>query len=166
MCDVRPTPAFKWSLVFLIPLTFTWKLVAQYPASHEMRGRIVQFLTIHGFNVSEQTLVESVPIMHATKGDCSMIVAEASADGSTRDVMRHVSATMDQHFVVFRDKIYDEQPIWLTVTEDWWSRYLRKVGIAQQPEVPPIMVAATHSCAAEQLPWVELSGRLAGETKN
>jgi hypothetical protein len=163
--DVRPTPAFKWSLIFLIPLTFTWKLMAEHPPLHEMQGHIVRFLIIHGFNVTEQTLVESVPIMRATKEDCSMIVAEASPDGSTRDVMRNVAATMDQHFVVFRGKIYDEQPIWLTVTEDWWTRYLRKVGISQ-PEVPPIMVAATSSCAAEQLPWVELSGRLSGEMKN
>lgn len=147
-------------------MTFTWKLVAEHPAPHEMQGHIVQFLMSHGFDVTEQTLVEGVPIMRATKGDCSMIVAEASPDGSTRDVMRHVATTIDQHFVVFRDKIYDEQPTWLTVTEDWWSRYLRKVGISRQPEVPPIMVAANRSCVAEQLPWAELSGRLSGETKN
>jgi hypothetical protein len=165
VCDVRLTPAFKWWLIFLIPLTFTWKLVAEHPAFYEMQGNIAQFLVIHGFNVTEQTLVESVPIMRATKADCSMIVAEASPDGSTRDLMRHVAATLDQHFVVFRGKIYDEQPIWLTVTEDWWTRYLRKVGMSQQFEVPPIMVAATGSCAAEQLPWAELSGRLSDEMK-
>ena len=87
-----------------------------------------------------------------------MILVEASPDGSTRDVMRHVGATLAQHFVVFRGKVYDEQPVWLTATEDSWTRYLRKLGIAQ-PEMPPIMVAETRTCAAEQLPWIELSGR-------
>jgi hypothetical protein len=154
---VRPTPAFKWLLIFLIPLTFTWKLVAERPAPHEMQGHIVRFLMIHNFSATEQTLVEGVPIVRATMGDCSMIVAEALPDGSTRDIVRHVATTMDQHFVVFRGKIYDEQPTWLTVTQDSWTRFLRKVGIPQL-EAPPIIVAATCSCGAERLPWAELSG--------
>jgi hypothetical protein len=93
--------------------------------------------------------------MRATKGNCSMIVVEASPDGSTRDIMRHVAASMNRQFVVVRGKIYDEQPIWLTVTEDWWTRFLRKIGISQV-EAPPLMVAADLSCATEQLPWIDL----------
>ena len=165
MCDVKATPTFKWLLILLIPLTLTWKLLPEPPASREMQGHIVRFLAIHGFDVTEQTFVERVQVVHAIKGDCSMILAEASPDGSTRDVMRHVGATMEQHFVVFRGKIYDEQPVWLTATEDSWTRYLRKLGISQ-PEMRPIMVAETRSCAAEQLPWLELSGRLSAEMKN
>src|SRR5207245_2325013 len=108
VCEVRPTPAFRWSLVFLIPITFMWKLlVEEHPAPRETEKRIVRFLIVQGFNVTEQVLMESVPIVRATKGDCSMIVAQASPDGSTRDIMRHVTATMEQHFVVFRGKIYD-----------------------------------------------------------
>src|SRR5690348_3629828 len=101
-----------------------------------MQGHIVRFLKVRGFSATEQTLVETVRIVHAIKGDCSMILVEASPDGSTRDVMRHVGATLAQHFVVFRGKVYDEQPVWLTATEDSWTRYLRKLGIAQ-PEMPP-----------------------------
>jgi hypothetical protein len=157
VCDVRPTPAFKWLLIFFIPLTFTWKLVAEHPAFPETQGHIVRFLTNHKFNVVEHTLVEGVPIVRATRGDCSMIVAKAFPDGSTRDIVRHVATTMDQHFVVFRGKIYDEQPTWLTVTQDSWTKVLRKVGIPQS-EAPPIIVVATGSCDAVRLPWAELSG--------
>lgn len=89
-----------------------------------------------------------------------MILAEAAPDGSTRDVMRHVGAMFEQHFVVFRGKVYDQQPVWLTATEDSWTRYLRKLGVAR-PEMPPIMVAETRSCVAQRLPWVELSEGLA-----
>src|SRR4051812_31692314 len=128
---MRPTPAFNWLLILLIPLTFAWKLLAEPPALHEMQEKIVRFLTIHKFDVTEQTLVGGATIVRATRGDCRIIVAEASPDGSTRDIMRHVATTMDQSFVVFRGNIYDEQPTWLTVTQDSWTRSLRKLGISQ-----------------------------------
>jgi hypothetical protein len=157
VCDVRPTPAFNWLLILLIPLTLAWKLVGRPPALHEMQGKIVRFLMIHNLAVTDQTLVDGVPIVHATRGDCHIIVAEGSPDGSMRDVMRHFAAEMDRSFVVFRGNLYDEQPTLLTVTQDWSARFLRRLGIFQA-ESPPIMVAATPSCEAERMPWAELSG--------
>jgi hypothetical protein len=157
VCAVKLTPAYKCLLIFLIPLTLTWKLVAKNPALDEMQGRIVQFLTTHKFDVSTETLVGNFPVVRATRGDCSMVVLEASPDGSTRDITRRVTTAMEQSFVVFQGNIYTELPTWLAVTQDWWTRSLRKLGIAQA-EASPIMVAATCSCAAEQLPWAELSG--------
>jgi len=122
-----------------------------------MQGNIARFLTIHNFYVIEQTPVDGVPIVRATRGDCSMIVAEASPDGARRYVMRHLATTMDQRFVVYRGNIYDAQPTWFTITQDWWTRFLRRLGISQS-QASPIMVAATYSCGAERLPWAELSG--------
>lgn len=153
---MRAKRAFNWLLVLLIPLTFSWKLMAKPPASHEMQGKVIRFLTVHGFGVTEQSRLDGLSIVRATRDDCRIVVAEASPDGSTRDLMRYVAATMDQFFVVFRGDIYDEQPTWLTVTQDWWTRYLHKLGLSAA-EAPPIMVAATRSCAAEQLPWAEVS---------
>ena len=125
------------------------------PHFNGLEGDTIRFLKSHGFNVTEETLTGRISIMRATKSNCSMIVMEGTADGSTRDVMRHVAAKMDRQFVVFRGKIYDEQPIWLTVTDDWFTRYLRGIGISQV-EASPLMVAADLSCAAEKLPWTEL----------
>ena len=151
---MRPTPRFKWLLIFLLPLTFVWKFVAEPPTPPQTQERIVRFLAIYDFNVAEETPVLGVPILRATRGDCRMIVAEGSADGSTRGIVRQFTTTTDQQFVVFRG--YSTQPTWLSVTQDRWTRYLRKLGISE-PESPPIMVVASYSCGAEQLPWGELS---------
>jgi hypothetical protein len=62
--------------------------------------------------------------------------------------------TMDHVFIVYRGMIYTQQPTWLTVTHHWWSKYLRKLGLAGH-EMPVIAVAATASCNAERLPWAE-----------
>ena len=154
---MKPTPAFSRLLFLLIPLTFTWKLVAaEHQALHDPQGNIARFLMSHDFDVKKETPVYGVPIVRATKGDCHMIVGEASPDGTTRYIMYQIARTMDQHFVVFRGTIYDEQPTWLAITEDWWGRYLRKLGISRSQALP-IVIAASYSCGAERLPWTELS---------
>ena len=156
MRRVRQTPAFKWLLIFLLPVTFAWKLAAERPALGETQKRIVQFLAVQSFDVTEEMPVKNIPVVRATKGDCSMIVAEGASDGSTRSIVSHFATATDRQFVVFRGTIYDEQPTWLTVTDRRWTDYLRKLGMSE-PESPPIMVVASHSCRAERLPWAELS---------
>ena len=133
---MRLTPAFNWLLILLIPLTFSWKLVAEPPAVHETQGKIARFLANQGFEVTEQSLMDGLPVVRATAGDCDMLVAEASPDG------RDVTTTMDRSFVVFRGHVYDEQPTWLTVTQHLFIEFLRKLGIPQAEA--PIMVAATR----------------------
>lgn len=159
---MKPTPAFKWLLIFLIPLTFTWKLVAtENQASDELQPKILQqnigrFLENHNLHVTEDTPIDGVPVVRATSGDCSMIVAEVSPDGATRYVMGQLARAMDHSFIVYRGHIYGEQPTWTAITQDWWARALRKLGIARS-QASSIMVAATRSCGAERLPWAELS---------
>jgi hypothetical protein len=48
-----------------------------------------------------------------------------------------------------------KQPTWLTLTEYWWSKSLRKLGLARRA-APVIAVSATASCG---LPWDELSSQ-------
>ena len=153
---MRPTPAFSRLLIFLIPLTFTWKLVAEPAALYDTQGSVTRFLSAHDFDVSEQTPVGAISIVRATRGDCNMVVADASSDGAKRYIMDHVARTMDRHFIVFRGKIHDGQPTWLIITQDWWARFLRKLGISRS-QASPIMVAATFSCRAERLPWAKMS---------
>ena len=152
---MRLTPAFNWLLLCLIPMTITWKLVAE-PAVHETQRKIASFLAKQRFKVTEQSLVEGLPMVRASVGNCSMLVAEASSDGSMRNIVRRdVTTTMDRHFLVFRGHVYDAHSTWLTVTRHWWIGFLHKLGIARA-DAPPIMVAAAQSCAAERLPWAEL----------
>jgi hypothetical protein len=150
-------PAFKWFLIFLIPLTLGWKLVATRPGVHETHEHIVRFLKAHDFNVREEIPLKGVPIVRATRGDCNMIAAEAAPDGSTSGIIHRVATGMDQQFVVFRGNIYQDQPTWLTVTDDRWTGYLRRLGIARF-EPAPIMIAAAAACVADRLPWAELVG--------
>lgn len=154
--DVRTTFAFKSLLIFLIPLTFAWKLVPEHQPPQNVQGSVTRFLTTHEFHVTEQTPTDSVLILRATKGNCSMIVAEASPDSATRYAMRHLATTLDQRFVVFGGEVSGEQPTWLTLAQVWWTKFLHKIGISMSDPVP-IMVAANYSCNARRLPWGELA---------
>jgi len=155
---VKLTPAFNWLLVLLVPLTFSCKLVAERPTVHDTQGKITRFLINQGFEVTKQSLIKgSWTAVRAIKDDCRMLVAEASPDGSMRNIIRrHVTTTMDRPFVVFRGHVYHEHPTWLMVTQLWWIRLLRKLGISHE-EATPVVVAASHSCETERLPWPELS---------
>ena len=153
---MRLTPAFNWLLILLVPLTFSWKLVTEHPAVHETRGKMTRFLAKQRFELTEQSLIRGSTVLRATKRDCSMLVAEASPDGSMRNLIRRqLTTTMDRPFVVFRGHVYYEHPTWRMVTQLWWIEFLRKLGISHA-ETPPIVVAASDRCGAERLPWAEL----------
>lgn len=151
------SPAFKWFLALLVPLTFGWKLIGGDHTSYDTKDNIVQFLSRHKFDITEQ-IVAGLPVIDATAGLCRLIVVEASPDGWTRDIIRHIVRTTERQFIVFRGNIYMEQPTWLTITDHWWSRSLRKLGLAKRDE-PVIAVSASASCDVERLPWVELSSQ-------
>lgn len=118
---------------------------------------MVEFLTRQKFDVvvTDRMILSDLPLIHATAGTCRMLVAEASPDGWNNLVIRDVAKGMDQLFLVYRNKIYSEQPTWLTITTYWWSRYLRKMGLVGHA-MPLFAVAATAACDAKQLPWAEL----------
>jgi hypothetical protein len=62
---------------------------------------------------------------------------------------------VDRTFVVFRGKIYKDQPTWLTVPYFLWARLKRELGLGAH--TPPLLaVIATPNCDAERLPWREL----------
>jgi hypothetical protein len=73
-----------------------------------------------------------------------------------RDFIHDILGTTERQFTVFRGNIYPEQPTWLTLTDHWWSKSLRKLGLARR-EALIIAVSVTESCDAERLPWNELS---------
>ena len=149
------SPAFKWSVILLIPLTIGWKLVAEEQAPDESKANIVEFLSRHKFEITERTVAD-IPVIDAMVGVCRMTVVEAAPDGWMRDFIRDILGTTEHRFTVFRGNIYREQPIWLTLTDHWWSKSLRKLGLARR-DAPVIVVSANESCAAERLPWDELS---------
>jgi hypothetical protein len=149
------SPAFKWFVILLVPLTLGLKLIGNETAD-EPQPDLVGFLWRHKFIITEQTIVGGLPVTHATADACQMIVVETSHDGWTRDIIRYIVGELERQFIVFRGKTYTEQPTWLTITAHWWSKALRQLGLARR-DAPVFAVSATASCNAERLPWDELS---------
>jgi hypothetical protein len=152
---VSSSPVFKWFIILFSLLTLSWKLVGGEQTSYESKINIAEFLSRHKFDITEQIIVGGLPVIDATAGACRMIVVETSPDGWTNDIIRHIIGTLERQFVVFRGNVYTKQPTWLTITDHWWSKSLRQLGLTRT-DAPVIAVSATASCDAERLPWDEL----------
>jgi len=155
--DVSYSLGLKWIFIALIPITLGWKVAADFKPARPSREIVEEFLTRQRFDVvvTDRMILSDLPLIRATAGTCRMLVAEASPDGWNDAIIRDVAGAMNQLFLVYHGRIYKPQSRWLTVTEYWLSRYLRRLGLAPQ-RLPLIAVAATESCNAEQLPWSEL----------
>ena len=50
--DVNYSPAFKWFIALLLPVTIVWKLTAiPHASSYELKDKLVEFLINHQFDV-------------------------------------------------------------------------------------------------------------------
>jgi len=158
---VRSSPAFKWIVLLLLPITLAWKLAARTSHSDEFTEKEIQlrigdFFTRQHFMValSEQA-TEGQPSIKATSGLCSMLIARSPAVGWDRDLIRRYATPEDRVFVVFAGKVYAEQPTWLTASDFLWARFRRELGIRVQGS-PILAVVASATCDAERLPWADL----------
>jgi hypothetical protein len=155
--DVNYSPAFKWFIALLLPITIVWKLTAApYASSYELKDKLVEFLVHHQFDVvvlEEQ--YDYMPVISASAGRCRMLIMKVSADGWQRDLVRARAQATGRAFFVFRGKVYPDQPIWLTAAAHLWSRGLQKLGLRSHI-IPVIAVIAPELCGAERLPWDEL----------
>jgi len=77
--------------------------------------------------------------------------------GWDRDLVRRLADPSDEVLVLYRGKIYNEQPTWLTVSDFLWARMLRELGISSQ-EMPAYAIISPRNCHASILPWEELAG--------
>ena len=152
---------FKFAVLLLLPLTLGWKLAVRPTDSGEAKERDIQlkiadFLVRQHFRVVRSEKVEEgEPTIRATAGACRMSIAKSPAMGWDRDLIRRHATAGDEIFVVFRGRIYSEQPTWLTVSDFLWSRFQRELGLKAEA-APLFAVIASATCAAERLPWKEL----------
>jgi hypothetical protein len=157
---VKYSPAFKWCLALLLPLTIAWKLTTPQGAldrrdSGEVQGKLVEFLIRHQFNIDIEKLLDA-PIIRASTGACRMLIMEVSPDGWQRDLIRSRAEATDRVLFIFRGKVYADQPVWLTATVGFWSRQLQRLGLLRN--VPPVIaVIAPRLCNVKRLPWDELA---------
>jgi len=152
---VNWSPGLRWLVVLLLPLTLVWKLTDTPDDPTELKAEIVGFLARHHFDVTimDQN-IDRMPMIRATRGACSMVLAKASAYGWSQDILRNMAGE-NPILVLFRGKFYSKQPVFRTYLAHLWSRSLRSIGLAHQI-TPVIAVIAPASCEVEALPWSEI----------
>ena len=153
--------ALKWFVVLLLPLTLGWKALLYSNDSNDptetSEDRVAKFLASHQYNLAGiQKMTGEMQIVRATAGySCKMLVAQTSSRGWHRDMIRELAAPEDQTFVVFHGKVYSDQPMFLTITDFLWRKFLSQLGLKVSPTVV-LSVIATKECDAARLPWQEL----------
>jgi hypothetical protein len=153
---VNSSGAFRWSIAIVLLLALGWKIAIQPDNPSYLKEDLIGFFERNHFNVVvTDEMVNSTPIIRATTASCQLQVARLTPDGSNRDLIRHLAAGADRSFIVFRGVVYTEQPIFWTVFEYFWSRFLRELGLVGHIS-PVINIAENTSCNAERLPWGEL----------
>ena len=135
-----------------------WKVAIPSDSQSDLQDNLVRFLERNHFDVSvTNEIVNYTPIILATTASCQLHLARLTPDGSNRNLIRHFAAGADRSFIVFRGAVYARQPIFWTVMDYLWSRFLRELGLIRHIS-PVISVAENLSCNAERLPWGELRG--------
>jgi hypothetical protein len=152
--DVRFSPALKLLLAVLLPLTLVWKLTVRAENDDHPEDDIIAFLSQQGFHavVSEGMILRGI---QAVNGTCRMRIMMPSYYGADRDMVRNLVAADESLMFVHQGKVYQEQPILLTVSAELWARALHKMGLVDRP-VPVLAVVAQRQCEAERLPWDQL----------
>ena len=121
----------------------------------EVRLDIAEFLNRQHFVVEVSDAVEGQPTIRATAGDCRMLVVESPAAGWNSNMLQLYTTAADRSFVVYRGRVYANQPTWLTVSDAVWFRVRRELGLKVRT-MPILAIIATASCDTERLPWNEL----------
>lgn len=151
--------AFRASIAAVLLLAVGWKIAIPADDKSHVKEDLVGFLEARHFNVVvTDKFVNDAPIIRATTASCQLHVARLTPDGSNANLIRHLSAGAEHSFVVFRGAVYQRQPVFWTVLDYLWSRFLRELGLVRHIS-PVISVTENSSCDAERLPWGELQGR-------
>jgi hypothetical protein len=158
---VNCSPALRWFIILALPLTLGSKLIVRpdraVASATEVQQKVAEFFVRQRFTVALFAQPgEGQPMIRASAGACRILVAIASPVAWDRDVLRRNATVADRSFVLFRGRVYAEQPTWLTVPDFLWSRFQRELGLRAHA-APLLTVIATTSCNAERLPWSELS---------
>ena len=162
MHGVKSSRALKWLIVVvLLSLTMAWKVAArstggEQPTERNTQVAVAEFLVRQHFSVSmSERVEEGKPAILANSGSCRMLVINSPALGWDRDLIQRYVNAEDRVFVVFRGRIYSDQPTFRTVFDGLWTRFRRELGFRAWPN-PVIAVVARMSCDAERLPWNQM----------
>jgi hypothetical protein len=148
------SPALKWLIAIVLPLTLAWKLAGNAANNDHLEDDVVTFLARQGFHVVglEDTDFHRFLVVN---GSCQMRVMIAKNNGEDRDLIRSLVSADESLIFVRQGKVYPEQPILLTVSAELWARPLHKIGLTVRREFV-LAVVAQRQCDAEHLPWDQL----------
>jgi hypothetical protein len=159
---VKSSRGIKYLIILLfLSLTLAWKVIAratphEQPTDRSIQVRLAEFLVGQHFSVSMMERAEQgKPAVTASSGSCRMLVIRSPALGWDRDLIRRYADPEDRIFVVFRGRVYSDQPTFRTVFDALWSRFRRELGFRVQPSLV-LAVVARMNCDAESLPWDQL----------
>jgi hypothetical protein len=153
---VNSSSAFRLSIAVVLLITIGWKVAMPPDTQSYLKDDLVRFFERNHFDVVvTDEIVNDTPIIRATTASCQLHVARLTPDGSNRNLIRHFVAGTDRSFIVFRGAVYGQQPIFWTVMDYLWSRFLRELRLVTHLS-PVISVGENLSCNAERLPWGEL----------
>lgn len=153
MSGVTFSPALKWSIALLLPLTLVWKFTLKVDDSIHLKDKITTFLVSQKFAVDEAPQeLNGMAIIRGSTDSCRILVMRASPDGWNRDIIRDMAAKTDRVFIVFRGEIYDDEVRWATLVGYLQSAFLYRLGLAPH-ERAVIAVIAPAVCDADRLPW-------------
>jgi hypothetical protein len=154
------SPALKLLLAIFLPLTLFWKLIVKADYYDHPEDDVAAFLARQGFH---EVVVEDLNLggyldfrgIRAVNGTCHMLIMMPSSYGADRDIIHDLATADDTVMFVHHGRVYQEQPIVLTVSAELWARALSKMGLAYR-HTPVLAVVAQRQCEADRLPWDQL----------
>jgi hypothetical protein len=148
------SPALKLFLAVFLPLTLFWKLTVKADNSDHPEDDVIAFLARQGFHevVTEDLNFRGI---RAVNGTCHMRIIMPSYYGADRDIIRDLVTADETLMFVHQGRVYQEQPILLTLSAELWARALRKMGLAGR-HMSVLAVVAQRQCEADRLPWDQL----------
>ena len=139
---MNSSSTFRWILAIALVLSVAWKTAIGSGIGNDAKDHLVVFLKRNHFEVSPiEQIVSDVSVIRAQTVSCRLQIVQLAANGSDRDLFAHLAAGADRAFIVFRGKVYGQQPILWTVLDDFWVRHLRELGVTTH-STPVIAVAA------------------------
>ena len=157
------SPVLKWLLGALLVLSLGSKWAVSFyapPVLNEQEEKsaeeaVTRFLFRNQFTISAaRNVTFGMQLVEATAGPCRLRAVLSASRGWHRDLIRNMTHPGERTFVVFRGKIYSEQPMLLTISDFLWYKLLTKLGIRAHA-TPVITVMAEPICEADRLPWNE-----------
>ena len=155
--------AFRVLIGLIILLSIVWKLMIRSNSPDDLGVRLVVFFEHNKFDIIARDLMldadqtaTSVPVIEAAKDACHLFVSRLNSNGSNEDLIRFNLSGMERLFFVSHGNVYMKNPTLLTATGYIWFRFFKLVGLSDN-SAPTFAVRANSSCAAENIPWAELS---------